>query len=72
MDKNNFTDWLKNNTELSYYSIGSYTVAIDIVSSELENYGLNGVNNLYNVTETAIINKILNNPEFKKRIDKEN
>ncbi|MGG3557873.1 hypothetical protein ABES23_14665 [Peribacillus frigoritolerans] len=59
---------VRNNTEISLYSIGRYAGAIDTLSSELENYGLNSINNLYIVTDTAVIDNI----EFKKKNNKGN
>jgi 5-methylcytosine-specific restriction enzyme A len=71
MGKNDFIIWLQKNTTIKPYSIGRYSAAIDTISTELGNYGLSETN-LYNVTDTAILDKILNNPEFKKKNNKGN
>jgi 5-methylcytosine-specific restriction endonuclease McrBC GTP-binding regulatory subunit McrB len=71
MDKDNFMKWLEESTELSTYSISRYAGAIDTLSSELMNYGLNE-RNLYNVTDKNSIASILNNPMFQEKNKKGN
>ena len=71
MNKDTFAKWLETNSNLKPYSIGRYSKAIDTISSELGDYGLQRIN-LFNLTETAYIDTILNNHEFKKKNDKGN
>jgi 5-methylcytosine-specific restriction protein A len=66
MNKDTFAKWLENNTDLKPYSIGRYANAIDTVSSELGDYGLQRIA-LFNLSDTAFVDTILNNPNFKKR-----
>jgi len=66
MNKDTFAKWLETHADLKPYSIGRYANAIDIISSELGNYGLDEIN-LFKVTDTTFIETILNNPNFKKR-----
>ncbi|AVK85921.1 hypothetical protein C3943_21715 [Lysinibacillus sp. B2A1] len=66
-----FAKWLENHAELKPYSIGRYSKAINTISSELGNYGLERMD-LFNQTNTDFIDTILNNPEFKKKNDKGN
>ena len=69
MNKDNFADWLKTYANIKPYSIGRYSKAIGTISSELGDYGLQRIN-LFNLTETAFIDTILSNPEFKKKNEK--
>lgn len=71
MNKENFAEWLRTNTDIKPYSIGRYSKAIGTISSELGDYGLQRIN-LFNLTDTAFIDEILINPEFKKKNDKGN
>lgn len=66
MNKYAFIEWLENHSTLSEYSIGRYANAIDKVSSDLENYGLESIN-LFELTETTFIDTILNNAKFQKK-----
>ncbi|MPQ27119.1 hypothetical protein [Bacillus paralicheniformis] len=70
MIKEEFTNWLKNTTELSSYSINRYANAIDTISSELVSYGLEN-RNLYSVTDIKIIdavaNELLEIQEFQRK-----
>jgi 5-methylcytosine-specific restriction protein A len=65
--KENFIDWLKNNTKLSSSSIGKYANAIKTISVGLGKYGLLE-GSLYNITDQVIIEsltmKYLSVPEF--------
>ncbi|TFH63501.1 hypothetical protein [Peribacillus frigoritolerans] len=63
MTKVGFINWLENNTDIIPYSVKRYSNAIDTLSSELSNYGL-AEENLFNITEVGIIDRILINPEF--------
>lgn len=71
MNKERFIKWLENNTIIKEYSIGRYANAIDTLSSELGNYGLSE-RNLFNVSDTTVIDRILINPEFKRKNNKGN
>ncbi|WP_307893575.1 HNH endonuclease [Bacillus swezeyi] len=70
MNKEDFINWLINTTKLSPYSVNRYANAIDTISSELVNYGLENIN-LYNETDIkiidAVINELLANQEFQKK-----
>jgi 5-methylcytosine-specific restriction enzyme A len=71
MSKESFIYWLENNRNIVSYSVNRYANAIDTISSELENYGLDRIN-LYNITDTAIIDIILANPDFQQKNKKGN
>ncbi|MGG3641173.1 hypothetical protein ABES38_07295 [Bacillus gobiensis] len=71
MNKDTFAKWLGTHAKLKPYSIGRYSKAIDTISSELVDYGLQRIN-LFNRTDTAFIDTILNNSEFRKKNDKGN
>lgn len=71
INKDTFAEWLEIHAELKPYSIERYSNAINIISSELDNYGLRK-EDLFNQTNTDIIDTILNNVEFKKKNDKGN
>lgn len=71
MNKRNFIYWLRNNRNIVSYSVKRYANAIDTISSELESYGM-ARENLYNITDTAIIDMILDNPEFQQKNKKGN
>jgi 5-methylcytosine-specific restriction enzyme A len=64
-----FAKWLETNTDLKQYAIKRYSRAIDTLSLELGDFGLHRIN-LFNLTDTAFIDTILSNPEFKKKNDK--
>jgi len=61
-----FMTWLETHTQLSSKSVAKYASALRVVSSELEHYGLEN-RDLYTVTETAFIDRILANPEFQTK-----
>jgi 5-methylcytosine-specific restriction protein A len=65
--KEDFINWLKNNTKLSSSSIVKYANAIKTISIGLGRYGLL-VGSLYNITDPVIIESItmkyLSVPEF--------
>src|SRR5579875_1998565 len=69
MNKASFAEWLRTYTHIKPYSIGRYSKAIDTISSELGEYGLQRIN-LFNLTDTTFIDTILSNPEFKKKNEK--
>jgi 5-methylcytosine-specific restriction enzyme A len=69
MSQDTFADWLKTYANIKPYSIGRYSKAISTISSELGDYGLNRIN-LFNLNDTAFIDTILNNPEFKMKNEK--
>jgi 5-methylcytosine-specific restriction protein A len=69
MNQQTFADWLRTYANIKPYSIGRYSKDIDTISSELGDYGLKRIN-LYNLTDTAFIDTILSNPEFKKKNEK--
>ncbi|MEC1791040.1 hypothetical protein P9D84_06445 [Bacillus vallismortis] len=71
MNTDTFAKWLETHANLKPYSIGRYSKAIDTISSELGDYGLQRIN-LFNLSDTAFIDTILNNPEFKRKNDKGN
>ncbi|MCA1011463.1 hypothetical protein [Halobacillus halophilus] len=71
LNKNDFAMYLEAQAKLKPYSIGRYAGAIDTISSELEDYGLQG-KNLYNLYDSAFIDIILSNPEFIKKNNKGN
>lgn len=69
MNKDTFADWLEIHTDLKQYAIKRYSRAIDTLSLELGDFGLQRMN-LFNLTytDTAFIDTILNNPEFKNNL----
>lgn len=69
INKDTFVEWLKTSTNINPYTIGRYSQAIDTISSELGDYGLKRIN-LYTLTNTTIIDTIIQNPEFKKKNEK--
>lgn len=69
MNKDTFAEWLKSNTDIKPYSVGRYSKAIGTISTELEDFGLQAIN-LFTLTDTAFIDTILCNPEFKKKNEK--
>lgn len=69
MNQDTFAEWLRTYADIKPYSIGRYSKAIDTISSELGDFGLQRIN-LFNLTETAFIDTILSNPEFKKKNEK--
>src|SRR4051812_10718021 len=71
MGKEDFIKWLENSTELAPYTINRYAGAIDTLSTELENYGLNE-DNLFSGTDKKVIESILINPVFKEKNKKGN
>jgi 5-methylcytosine-specific restriction enzyme A len=71
MTKDNFINWLEDTTELANYSIRRYAGAIETLSEELINYGINE-RNLYNVTDINIIDTILNNSVFQEKNNRGN
>ncbi len=66
INKDTFVEWLKTSTNINPYTIGRYSQAIDTISSELGDYGINRIN-LYTLTNTTIIDTIIQNPEFKNK-----
>ncbi|WP_430507767.1 hypothetical protein [Rossellomorea marisflavi] len=71
MNTDTFAKWLEIHADLKPYSIRRYSKAIDTISSELRDYGLQRIN-LFDLSDTEFINAILNNPEFKRKNDKGN
>lgn len=71
MNQDTFAEWLRTNADIKSYSIGRYSKAINTISSELGDYGLQKIN-LFHLTDTAFIDTILDNPEFKRKNDKGN
>ncbi|RWQ73464.1 hypothetical protein [Bacillus cereus] len=71
MNKETFAQWLKTNSDLKEYSIGRYAYAIDTLTSELDSYGLPEAN-LFDISDTAFIDTILNNQEFQRKNKKGN
>ncbi len=71
MKKDIFIKWLENNTEVSSYTINRYANAIDTLSKEIRNFGIDE-ENLYDVTKKDIILRILNNPKFQEKNKKGN
>lgn len=69
INQDTFAEWLRNYANIKPYSIGRYSKAIGTISSELGDYGLQRIN-LFNLTDTAFIDTILSNPEFKKKNEK--
>lgn len=69
MNKHTFARWLETHTDLRQYAIKRYSRAIETLSLELGDFELQRIN-LFNLTDTAFIDTILNNPEFKKKNDK--
>lgn len=69
MNNETFAKWLESHANLKPYSIGRYSKAIDTISSDLGDYGLQRIN-LFNLPDTTFIDTILNNPEFKRKNDK--
>ncbi|MBZ5753046.1 HNH endonuclease [Metabacillus rhizolycopersici] len=69
MNKDTFAEWLKTYTDLKPYAIKRYSRAIETLSLELGDFGLQRIN-LFNLPDTAFIDTILSNPEFKKKNDK--
>lgn len=66
MNQDTFAEWLKSHTELKQYAIKRYSRAIETLSLELVDFGLQRIN-LFYLTDTAFIDKILINSEFKKK-----
>ncbi|CAM5779125.1 hypothetical protein BBOR36S_00276 [Brevibacillus borstelensis] len=58
MDKEDYKKWLINNRAVKEYSANRYANAIDTISSEIGGYGLEQLN-LYVISDTAIIDRIL-------------
>ncbi|GLY12501.1 hypothetical protein [Pseudobacillus badius] len=71
MNTDTFAKWLETHSNLKPYSIGRYSKAIETISSEIGDYGLQRIN-LFNLTDTTFVDTILNNSEFKKKNDKGN
>jgi 5-methylcytosine-specific restriction enzyme A len=69
MNKDNFARWLVTHTDLKQYAINRYSRAIETLSLELVDFGLQSIN-LFNLTDTTYIDTILSNPEFKKKDNK--
>lgn len=69
MNKDTFARWLETHTDLKQYAIKRYSRAIETLSLELGDFGLQRIN-LFKFTDTAFIDTILSNPEFKKKNDK--
>lgn len=70
MTKNGFMNFIKKR-KLKEISVNKYANAIDTLSSELDNYGLEKTD-LYNISDTTIINRILSNPNFQQKNQKGN
>jgi 5-methylcytosine-specific restriction enzyme A len=68
INKDTFAKWLETHSDLKEYAIKRYSRAIETLSSELGDFGLQRIN-LFNLTDTAFIDTILRNPEFKKKND---
>lgn len=66
VNQEHFMTWLETHTRLSSKSVAKYASALRIISSEMEHYGL-GNRDLYAVTDTAFIDRILVNPEFRTK-----
>lgn len=64
-----FARWLETHTDLKEYAIKRYSRAIETLSSELGDFGLQRVN-LFNITDTTFVDTILSNPDFIKKNDK--
>jgi 5-methylcytosine-specific restriction enzyme A len=71
MSKESFIYWLENNRKIASYSVNRYANAIDIISSELDNFGLDRIN-LYSISDTVIIDIILANTVFQQKNSKVN
>ncbi|CAM3053337.1 HNH endonuclease [Paenibacillus sediminis] len=71
MNKEDFVIWLRNNRSIKEYSINRYANAIPTISSEMKDYGINETD-LFEITDTMLIDKILLHPEFLKRDKKGN
>lgn len=71
MDKEDYKKWLINNRAVKEYSANRYANAIDTISSEIGGYGLEQLN-LYVISDTTIIDRILIHPEFQKKDTKGN
>ncbi|TKI22316.1 hypothetical protein FCO27_16365 [Bacillus pumilus] len=69
MNQDTFAEWLRTYANIKPYSIGRYSKAIGIISSELKSYGLQSTN-LFTLTDPAFIDVILSNAEFKKKNEK--
>lgn len=69
MNQDTFAEWLRTYADIKPYSIGRYSKAINTISSELGDYGIQKIN-LFNLTDTAFIDTILRNTEFKKKNEK--
>jgi len=50
MNKDTFAEWLKTYEDIKPYSIGRYSKAINTISPELGDYGLQRIN-LFNLTD---------------------
>jgi 5-methylcytosine-specific restriction enzyme A len=66
INKDTFARWLEVHTDLQQYAIKRYSRAIEKLPTELGDYGLQIIN-LFYLTNTAFIDTILSNPEFKKK-----
>ncbi|MEH7254312.1 hypothetical protein V7111_19505 [Neobacillus niacini] len=71
MTKDHFINWLEDTTKLAKYSIRRYAGAIETLSEELRDYGINE-RDLYNVTDMNIIDCILNNSLFQEKNNRGN
>ncbi|QPA53768.1 hypothetical protein [Lysinibacillus sphaericus] len=69
INKETFARWLEIHSDLQEYAIKRYSRAIETLSLELGDFGLQIIN-LFNLTDTAFIDTILSNPEFIKKNDK--
>jgi 5-methylcytosine-specific restriction enzyme A len=69
INKETFAKWLGTHTDLQEYAIKRYSRAIETLSLELEDFGLQRIN-LFNLTDITFIDTILSNPEFNKKNDK--
>lgn len=70
MNQDTFAEWLRTYANIKPYSIGRYSKAIGTISLELRDYGLQSFN-LFTLTDTAFIDAILDNSEFKRRMKKD-
>ncbi|WP_258297657.1 HNH endonuclease [Paenibacillus peoriae] len=71
MDKEDFIIWLRSNRSIKEYSVNRYANAIPTISSEMKDYGINQTD-LFETTDTMLIDKILLHPEFLKKDKKGN
>ncbi|MFP3391801.1 HNH endonuclease [Brevibacillus sp. SIMBA_040] len=71
MNKEGFIIWLRSSREIKEYSINKYANAIVTISFELKGYGLRELN-LFEISDSSLIDRILLHPEFKAKDKKGN